>query len=82
MGPRLGHRGAVNPAEESERLHREQMDRARNLQAFHYGWETEAESRLDEALALAGIVILTLTLIGAGTVVWGAMRAWRLWWAL
>lgn len=72
----------MTPAEDAERLHREQMDRARQLQAFHYGWETEADARLDEALALLGIVVLTLTLIGAGTVVWGAMRAWRLWMAL
>ena len=72
----------MNPAEESERLHREHLERARRLQAFHYGWETEAESRLDGALALLGILGLTLMLIGAGTVVWGAVRAWRLWWAL
>ena len=72
----------MNQAQEAERLHREHLERARTLQAHHYGWETDADERLDGALALLGIAGLTLMLIGAGTVVWGALRAWRLWMAL
>ena len=60
----------------------EEMVRRQKLEAIEHGWETDAEQRLDGALALLGILGLTLMLIGAGAVVWGAWRAYGLWRAL